>query len=303
MSDLTAPHNLTTDEFPSICFVIPYFGRWPFWIPFFLESCRANPTIDWLFFSDCGRPDDCPPNVKVIDMTYSDYCEYASSRLGVHFAPFDPYKLCDLKPALGLVHERELTDYDFWAFGDIDVVYGDLRKHFTNERLASKDLFSSHARRVSGHCCVIRNSERMREAFMLVKDWDLTLANPKHFAFDEKGFSHLFLRHKNWPRWLAKIASNLDRLQRSAEFYETFSTPYARVAWHDGSHRFPATWIWRNGRLTNDLDGSREFPYFHFLVWKSREWKNLHHDPDLIAHLAKQMNWKVSAQGFSSTVC
>lgn len=107
MSDQTAPPNLTTDVFPSICFVIPYFGRWPFWIPFFLESCRTNPTIDWLFFSDCGRPDDCPPNVKVIDVTYSDYCEYTSSRLGVQFAPAHPAGAARrLKPALGFVLKR-----------------------------------------------------------------------------------------------------------------------------------------------------------------------------------------------------
>lgn len=296
----TAQQEIRSDPFPSICFVIPYFGRWPYWMPFFFESCRANETINWLIFSDCGRPDDCPPNVKIIDTSYSEYCEHVSRRLGLHFAPSNPYKLCDLKPALGFIHESELTEYDFWAFGDIDVVYGNLRSHFTPERMASKDLLSAHARRVSGHCCVIRNSERMREAFRQAPNWNLILEDPKHHAFDEKGFSHLFLRHKNWPRWLARFASTFHKLQRNAEFCETFSTPYARIAWHDGTNRFPATWFWLHGHLTNNLDGNREFPYFHFLVWKAREWKDLRHDPDRLALLAKEMNWQVSAQGFKA---
>ncbi len=50
---------------PSIGFVIPYFGNWPFWFPFFLESCRANPSINWIFHTDCGIPADLPTAVAV----------------------------------------------------------------------------------------------------------------------------------------------------------------------------------------------------------------------------------------------
>ena len=41
---------------PRLLFLIPYFGRWPFWMPFFLQSCRFNPDVQWLFFTDCGTP-------------------------------------------------------------------------------------------------------------------------------------------------------------------------------------------------------------------------------------------------------
>ncbi|WP_211090272.1 DUF6625 family protein [Pseudothauera nasutitermitis] len=55
---------------PSLCFVIPYFGKWPFWMPFFLASCRANPTVDWLLFSDCGELPDCPPSVRMVGTSF-----------------------------------------------------------------------------------------------------------------------------------------------------------------------------------------------------------------------------------------
>ncbi|WP_420882928.1 DUF6625 family protein [Zooshikella ganghwensis] len=37
----------------TIAIIIPYFGQWPEWIDLYIESCKHNPSIDWLLFSDC----------------------------------------------------------------------------------------------------------------------------------------------------------------------------------------------------------------------------------------------------------
>jgi hypothetical protein len=286
---------------PSICFVMPYFGSWPFWLPFFLESCRANPTVNWLLYTDCGIPSDYPSNVQIIAISYSSYCARVSSVLGITFHPENPYKLCDIRPAFGLIHQEELKDYDFWAFGDIDLVWGNLRSYFTNDRLAHKDIFSTHSRRVSGHCCLIRNTKRMREAFHSMPKWKQLFADPEHRAVDECAFSRLFIRHKNWPQWLSNFASQFNTLRRNAELVEAFSTPNARVPWIDGSTHFPRRWFWQNGRLTNDIDGDREFPYFHFLVWKKVVWANHKRmDERALAQLAKGMAWQISSEGFGA---
>lgn len=146
-----------TSKRPSILFLIPYFGHWPFWMPLFLESCRYNPDIDWLLISDCPVPVGLPDNVTVQAMDFPAYCRLATARLGITFTPEDPYKLCDIKPALGHIHEKSLQGYDFWAFGDLDVVYGDLRAWLSDELLARYDVITSHSRRVAGHsaCCAI----------------------------------------------------------------------------------------------------------------------------------------------------
>jgi hypothetical protein len=41
---------------------------------------------------------------------------------------------------------------------------------------------------------------------------------------------------------------------------------------------YPQRWFWQNGRLTNELDGGREFLYLHFMRWQSPRWIN---DPPL----------------------
>lgn len=284
----------------SICFVMPYFGKWPFWLPFFIESCRANPTIHWLIFTDCGTPTEHPANIQIVTTNYRDYCARVSSALGITFQPENPYKLCDIRPAFGLIHQDDLKPYDFWAFGDIDLVYGNLRGYFTDKRLAQKNILATHSRRISGHCCLIRNIPRMREAFRLIPNWKHLFADSQHHAVDEGAFSRIFLRHKNWPAWLARLVASFSSLRRNADFSEAFSTPNARIRWTDGSSNFPARWFWRNGHLTNDIDGDREFPYFHFLIWK-RAWTALSDEESAkLSQLAKSGAWKISSGGFSS---
>ena len=277
---------------------MPYFGSWPLWFPLFLESCRLNPSIDWLFFTDCGTPENVPKNVRIVPMTFRDYCARVSTTLGIEFSPENPYKLCDIRPAFGYIHQIEIKRYDFWAFGDIDLIYGNLRHYFTDERLSKSDLLATHSRRISGHCCLLRNNQKIREAFRRIPEWEVLLSDPKHRAVDEGAFSKIFLRHKDWPRWLAKIASLFNSLRRRAEFIEAYSTPGARIPWTTGNKTFPRYWYWDNGRLTNDIDNDREFPYFHFLVWK-RSWalqNQMQFGLD-DQHLNKK--WQVSIDGFS----
>ena len=70
---------------PSIIILIPYFGNWPFWMPFFLESCRHNPDIDWLLIGDCEVIDNLPPNVRFNQISFSDYCSHISKCLNLEF--------------------------------------------------------------------------------------------------------------------------------------------------------------------------------------------------------------------------
>lgn len=257
---------------PRICIVIPYFGRWPFWINYFLLSCRLNPSINWIIYTDCGCLTDSPPNVKLIEISFQEYCKLVSKKLAIRFEPENPYKLCDIKPALGDLHSDELGNYDFWGFGDIDLVYGDLRAFFTRDRLSQKDVFSNHATRISGHLCLIRNQQDLNMAYKKIPFWRDKFEIQQHLAIDEKDFSKLFLRHKNSPSWVQELAAWRDPWLKRGEFIESFSTPNARIAWIDGRHVFPTTWKWCEGLLTNDLNDERVFPYFHFLIWK-KNWR------------------------------
>lgn len=248
--------------------IIPYFGQWPFWMPLFVRSCELNPSVSWVLITDCGEPKNCPKNVQVRHLSFVDYCEKVSSALGIKFSPKGAYKLCDIRPAFAEIHAEELEDATHWAFGDIDVVYGNLERYLEGRDTKEYDVLSMHARRLSGHLTIFRNSEDINSAYRRVENWKAIMQDPMHRAFDERGFSKIFLRHKNSPNFVRHLASIFDPWLRRAEFCEAYTTPNAKISWRDGTMSFPETWYWKNGRIWNDRDSELCYPYFHFMVWK-----------------------------------
>lgn len=256
----------------SIVVLIPYFGSLPFWMPFFLISCKFNPSINWVLFTDQDAGSAIPGNVKIFRYSYKSYCKLISDRLGINFNPKSPYKLCDIKPALGFIHDELISGYDFWAFGDLDLVYGNLRAYFTDDKLSKKNLFSTHATRISGHLCIIKNISKLNKAFMKVKNWKSIFEDEVHHAFDEKAFSKLFIRHKNFPQPIRNFLKIFNPWLRQGEFKEAFTTPNARIRWIDKSYNFPNAWFWKRGQISNNLIKAEIIPYFHFMEWK-KKWK------------------------------
>lgn len=292
----------------SILLLMPYFGKWPDWIEFFLESCKANPSVDWLFFTDCGEPENRAPNVHFEPVTLEEYCRRASERIGLEFRTSNPYKLVDLKPAFGLIHADAARGYDFYGYGDVDVIYGDIRRFYADDLLARHQLLSTHRDRISGHLALFENTPRMHEAFRRIPDWRECLQDPAVRALDEGRFTKVFLRKKHHSPGLRRLYAWTSSWWRRNYFHEQYSTILSDRPWHDGSQDYPEVWTWRDGHLTNDADGDREFLYLHFMNWKSDRhlkrpgpaaWPS---SPDGIIHMdwrdAGRNGFRITRRGF-----
>ena len=254
---------------PPLIMLIPYFGRWPEWIELFVESCKWNPDVRWRFYTDCGEPQNKAGNVDYVHLSFDDYKALARARLGIACEWPDPYKLCDLKPCLGHIHEADIDGYRFFGFGDIDVIYGNIREIYTDELLSQCNVVSTHGERVSGHFAVVRNSKAVRRAYERIPNYRDLLAQPHHVGMDEAYFTNLFLQ----PAQSQGLAPE-DPLRQGLLFVERYSTILSPRGWHDGTMSYPQRWFWRCGRLTNDRDGAREFLYLHFMRWHSARWIN-----------------------------
>ncbi|MBU2706238.1 hypothetical protein KCM76_09585 [Zooshikella marina] len=255
----------------TIAIIIPYFGQWPEWIDLYIESCKHNPTIDWLLFSDCPPPNNTAKNVKLTYISFQDYKKKISDALDINFEDADPYKLCDIKPALGFIHQDEIKHYDYYGFGDIDVIYGDIRS-FYNEQVLTHNLISTHWDRISGHLALFKNTQKNRTAFKLIKNWQQFMADTKHHGIDESKFSKIYLRHKKYSAWLRKCYAMFNAYNRNCYFKEQYSTILSPILWINGSEEHPTVWYWKSGKLTNNTDGDREFLYLHFMNLKSAAW-------------------------------
>jgi hypothetical protein len=252
---------------PRVLVILPYFGPWPAWFGLFLESCRTNPTINWLIPTDQAAPSNTPPNVEIETRTFTDYMAHVSHRLGVRIAWQDAYKLCDLKPMLGHVHADRLGGFDYWGFGDTDVIYGDIRAIYGDEVWAY-DVISTHDDIVAGHFALVRNTPKLRRAYRWIPLWKQRLGDPAPRSLDETWFSKLFL-----PRNRLRLRDRLLMPKLgTALFREHFSTDIRPRPWVDGSQTYPTEWTWDQGRLTNDHTGEREFLYVHLSHWASNRW-------------------------------
>ena len=143
-----------------ICIILPYFGKFPSYFPLFLQSCRYNPTIDWLLLTDITKEYDYPENVRVVPMEFSDLQARFQEKFDFPIVLHRPYKLCDFKPAYGFLFQEYLEGYDFWGHCDLDLIFGDLRKFFPEEALAGYDKVGH-----LGHLTLYRNTPEINTLF------------------------------------------------------------------------------------------------------------------------------------------
>ncbi|WP_157201853.1 DUF6625 family protein [Massilia sp. Root335] len=250
----------------SIVILIDYFGNWPKWFPVFLTSCASNSTVDWIIRTDCKIPENPPKNVKFFLSSYTDYVAAVSQRLGINFKPARSYKICDLKAMYGDMYVDDIASYDYYGFGDLDVIYGDIRKFYTDEVL-SFDVISTHVGMISGHLALFKNTERMRKAYTKILNWKEYLENPNPTRFDEDIYSNLFFR---WHR-----VRGYDAIySRDVYCKEQYSTVFHTMPWHDGMADHPDIWFWKNGIVTNNRNVGREYLYLHLMNFQSMRWVN-----------------------------
>lgn len=135
-----------------IGFVVPYFGNLPDYFQVWLDSCKDNPTIDWLLFTNDKSQYEYPSNVKVQYTTFEDIQVLIKRNYEFDVKIESPYKLCDYKIAYGEIFKEYLVNYDFWGYCDVDLIWGDIRKFYTNELLDEYDKIGNQ-----GHATIYRN--------------------------------------------------------------------------------------------------------------------------------------------------
>jgi hypothetical protein len=168
-----------------VCIVIPYFGKWPTWFDFFLKSCGFNPTISWFFYTDCIIPSKYPPNVKFFHAKLEDFNTLASKKIGLDIKIKKPYKVCDFRPAFGEIFEDFLIDYDFWGWGDIDVIYGDIRFFITDKILSDNEIISTSAVKLFGPLTLLKNTPKINKLYKTGESYKIIFKDQRHRAFDE----------------------------------------------------------------------------------------------------------------------
>jgi hypothetical protein len=266
-----------------IAFLIPYFGKWPEWMELYIDSIERNSSVDFHFITDCDTTISSAKNIIFHSISFEEYVAQAQQKLGVPINISNPYKICDLRPFFGIIHENIIKDYDFFGWTDVDLLFGDIRSFYTDDILANYDVLSSHKIRLAGHCALLRTTKKYREIGFKVYDWKTALLNPNFVGIDEHGMTNA-LCMTFWDKLSEKVKipwiSSLFKWRRNQKmkpyyFKEQYTTPFTAIPWLDGSlhSKQPDTWKYQNGVITNTRD-DKNFMYIHFMNFKSDQWRH-----------------------------
>jgi len=239
----------------SIVLIVPYIGKWPFWFDAYLISISKNPTVHWLFITDCGIPASFPDNVRFIPSTLQEVNKKIDSVLDTK-VPLTPRKLCDIRPAYGKVFQEYIKEYDFWGFCDVDIVWGDIRKFITNEMLSNYDIISSRKEALSGHFTIIRNNDKLNNYYKTIPNYDYLIRQKRYMWAEEQVFTkHLHSQKNttNTPKvfWNTILCNQENGRDSHQEYYLD-------------------KWLWKEGKML-ELQNNQpvnEVMYLHFINWK-----------------------------------
>ncbi len=227
----------------SIRFVVPYFGQLRSDFRAWLHTCRLNPTVDWLIVSDdaklTGGDYDylMPDNVRYQASSFEALRNRIQSLYDFKIALDAPYKLCDYKVAYGHIFSDEFSGYDFWGYCDMDLIWGDIREHLTEELLGAYDRVG-----FQGHCTVYRNDQKNNLMYQrpyhghrVYKD---IFTTNEIGVFDERAINGIYTE-SGIPFY---SGINFDTLARYRHNFVVRYLPY-------DEHNKRIIYLWDNGKL------------------------------------------------------
>ena len=201
----------------SIVIIFPYFGKLPVQYKMWRESALRNPSVDFMFFTDA----DVEPakNIFVHNMKFEKFREIVQSSFDFPITLDRPYKLCEYKQAYGFILQNYIRIYDFWGFGDLDLVYGDIREFLTDEVLSHKFILGW------GHLSLLNNDNDTNSYFMTrIKKFQYykdAFTTSKITFFDEyghKGCSDKWRECRPMDCWIEEPFDNVSKPKQSYHF-------------------------------------------------------------------------------------
>lgn len=201
----------------SIVIIFPYFGILPVQFKMWRASALNNPSVDFMFFTDA----DVKPakNIIVHKMQFKDFQQIVQKAFDFSIVLDRPYKLCEYKQAYGYILQDYIKDYDFWGFGDLDLVYGDIRTFLTDAVLGHKFLLGW------GHLTLLHNDEDANTYFMKqikgYQNYKDAFTTPTITFFDEygyKGCSDKWRDNRPDDCWLEWPFDNASKPKQSYHF-------------------------------------------------------------------------------------
>jgi hypothetical protein len=240
-----------------ICFIIPFFGKLPNYFQLWLNSCKTNSAVTWIFFTDSNEIFNYPPNVIVNHITFDGFKEKIQKIFDFQLSIDSPYKLCDFKPAYGEIFEHELKDYQYWGYCDIDLIFGDIISML--DAVISRGYDKILTR---GHFVLFKNNHLNNRKYRIHSNhYKEVFSSARHYAFDELtpgGVHEIFVKSDSYV---------FDEILFSDIYVGSFLLIPVQMMVRDGISQ-NSIFVWSSGKLfrlyfKNSKIISEEILYVH----------------------------------------
>lgn len=259
----------------SIVLINVFFGNFPWYFNLFLKSCSTNPTVNFFVFTDQQKPKNSPINVRFIPFSLEKFNDLASEKLNLKIKIKYAYKLCDFKPAYGIILSDYLKDYEYWGITDIDIIFGRIREFITDEMLTDYEVISVRNDYPTGSFMIFKNNKKINWLFKKSKDYQKVFTSDRHFCFDECNFVHQYLEDGGD---IFEIETEIESMHHilMREIQENDLKVHFDFLIIEG---LPGKLFWDNGLLS--FKNKFEVLYYHLILYKAsqytlkRNWKEI----------------------------
>ncbi len=249
-----------------IALVIFYAGSFPDYFRYFLESFARNQdsNVDLYLFNDRSSQPATGGNIKKIPLTFEQFNELASQKLGIQVLANWGYKLCEFKPAFGIIFEDYLKDYNFWGYCDPDIILGRISSFITEEVLEGYDIITASEVQFVGHFTLYRNTENINNLFRQTDDYIKIFTDNEHYYNFDESCRRFYRRPLSFDE-----LSATDQLASIYDIALNLKDKYNLKVYMNSMCREepPFNLTYRNG-IFFDLINQKEFLYFHLVKAK-----------------------------------
>ncbi len=237
-----------------ICIIVCWFGKLPNYFELWKKSCLYNKDYDFLLITDQDYSIK-EKNIKIIKMELEELKKLINNKLKLNIKFIKPYKICDFRPAFGVIFKEYLQSYEFWGHCDIDQIFGNLSDFINDDLLKSYDKINRN-----GHFTLYRNCEKINNLFRSQKCkfyFEEVFNSNENYAFDEyTGIDY--------------IAKQEKIKEKDITLFADISVKHKRYKIVQLNNYKIQSFIWDNGKLyriykenNNDIK-MEEMMYIHF---------------------------------------
>lgn len=255
-----------------IALIIPYYGKFNNYFKLWLQSAGQNSIIQFILITDIDMNMEQATNITIVNKSFEKLKQDIQALFDFRIQLETPYKLCEYRPVYGKLCEELLKEYEFWGYGDIDLIYGNIGEFITEEILKKYDVILSH-----GHFMLYRNRPDLNQLY-LEKDagvfYKQAFTSNDSFHFDEWGGISRKICEKNIPMYDEVVFADIR--------YQFFDFRLAQGR-HDHQKRI---YVWDRGELYEYALGNGKIEkkkrmYIH-LQKRDMEWDGVISDRYII---------------------